>query len=449
MNADVNSKTYCSLREFRSDDFALESRVGSIGILSISSYKPSASGFDSDSLKVNDLRVEQLGSQEAKEDNITATLWKGRIARGELGGTRVILKAYPARTEGMDGFTADTLAANELATHAALQPPSVPQECPQLAKLLGGFVSGLGGTVTEQWLVFRNDGLASAESYCAKATQASADGRAVGEGEFWDRFDASRPIRRRKIFILKCIREMLTGLAFMHSRNRLHQSLGPSSLILSTTEERDAYGLRCRLRDLAFAVDVSDEALMGGATLSEIWERGSVQSNADPKQSVAEALWQRARREGAWSGPEKRAFGIADDVYAAGLLLAYMCLVPLSEPGSIDGPSIQVQDRRPPMRGERLHGPCCWARPLTRKGVVGHHGRSVPGSPDGADLRCGLGPGNRPHAAGTRAVGLVPQGTFAIALEDPRHLPVHRPFLFNPFVPLCWFEDLAGKIVRI
>eukprot|EP00191_Tetraselmis_sp_GSL018_P005168 CAMPEP_0177620438 /NCGR_PEP_ID=MMETSP0419_2-20121207/26903_1 /TAXON_ID=582737 /ORGANISM="Tetraselmis sp., Strain GSL018" /LENGTH=416 /DNA_ID=CAMNT_0019119991 /DNA_START=173 /DNA_END=1421 /DNA_ORIENTATION=- len=332
MNADVNSKTYCSLREFRSDDFALESRVGSIGILSISSYKPSASGFDSDSLKVNDLRVEQLGSQEAKEDNITATLWKGRIARGELGGTRVILKAYPARTEGMDGFTADTLAANELATHAALQPPSVPQECPQLAKLLGGFVSGLGGTVTEQWLVFRNDGLASAESYCAKATQASADGRAVGEGEFWDRFDASRPIRRRKIFILKCIREMLTGLAFMHSRNRLHQSLGPSSLILSTTEERDAYGLRCRLRDLAFAVDVSDEALMGGATLSEIWERGSVQSNADPKQSVAEALWQRARGEGAWSGPEKRAFGIADDVYAAGLLLAYMCLVPLSEP---------------------------------------------------------------------------------------------------------------------
>eukprot|EP00191_Tetraselmis_sp_GSL018_P024113 CAMPEP_0177623594 /NCGR_PEP_ID=MMETSP0419_2-20121207/28987_1 /TAXON_ID=582737 /ORGANISM="Tetraselmis sp., Strain GSL018" /LENGTH=402 /DNA_ID=CAMNT_0019124159 /DNA_START=168 /DNA_END=1378 /DNA_ORIENTATION=+ len=330
MNADVNSKTYCSLREFRSDDFALESRVGSIGILSISSYKPSASGFDSDSLKVNDLRVEQLGSQEAKEDNITATLWKGRIARGELGGTRVILKAYPARTEGMDGFTADTLAANELATHAALQPPSVPQDAQ---------------------LVFRNDGLASAESYCAKATQASADGRAVGEGEFWDRFDASRPIRRRKIFILKCIREMLTGLAFMHSRNRLHQSLGPSSLILSTTEERDAYGsatderdaygLRCRLRDLAFAVDVSDEALMGGATLSEIWERGSVQSNADPKQSVAEALWQRARREGAWSGPEKRAFGIADDVYAAGLLLAYMCLVPLSEPGSIDGPSIQ------------------------------------------------------------------------------------------------------------
>uniref|UniRef100_A0A061QPN8 Atp binding n=1 Tax=Tetraselmis sp. GSL018 TaxID=582737 RepID=A0A061QPN8_9CHLO len=109
----------------------------------------------------------------------------------------------------------------------------------------------------------------------------------------------------------------------------------------SATDERDAYGLRCRLRDLAFAVDVSDEALMGGATLSEIWERGSVQSNADPKQSVAEALWQRARREGAWSGPEKRAFGIADDVYAAGLLLAYMCLVPLSEPGSIDGPSIQ------------------------------------------------------------------------------------------------------------
>lgn len=43
--------------------------------------------------------------------------------------------------------------------------------------------------------------------------------------------------------------QMLKGLAFMHSNNRLHQSLGPNSLILSTIEERDAY-VRTRLKFL-------------------------------------------------------------------------------------------------------------------------------------------------------------------------------------------------------
>lgn len=36
-----------------------------------------------------------------------------------------------------------------------------------------------------------------------------------------------------------------------------------------------------------------------------------------------------------------RNFGFADDIYSAGLLLAYMAFVPLAEPGSIDGPSLQ------------------------------------------------------------------------------------------------------------
>ena len=38
---------------------------------------------------------------------------------------------------------------------------------------------------------------------------------------------------------------------------------------------------------------------------------------------------------------DKRNFGIADDVYAAGLLLAYMTFIPFCEPGSIDAPSLQ------------------------------------------------------------------------------------------------------------
>lgn len=34
--------------------------------------------------------------------------------------------------------------------------------------------------------------------------------------------------------------------------------------------------------------------------------------------------------------------GVADDIYAAGLLVAYMAFMPFCQPGSIDGPTIQV-----------------------------------------------------------------------------------------------------------
>ena len=64
------------------------------------------------------------------------------------------------------------------------------------------------------------------------------------------------------------------------------------------------------------------------------------------RKKLAGGLWARARREGAVTEIERRNFGIADDVYAAGLLVAYMTFVPFCEPGSIDGPSLQVSGRR-------------------------------------------------------------------------------------------------------
>lgn len=60
----------------------------------------------------------------------------------------------------------------------------------------------------------------------------------------------------------------------MHAYDRVHQALGPESLLLSTTEERDAAFLRVRLYDLGLAVDVSDAALLGGPTLGDLWDSG-------------------------------------------------------------------------------------------------------------------------------------------------------------------------------
>ncbi|RYR10238.1 hypothetical protein Ahy_B05g078709 isoform A [Arachis hypogaea] len=116
----------------------------------------------------------------------------------------------------------------------------------------------------------------------------------------------------------------MRGLAYMHDNNRLHQSLGPFSVMLNTISEREGRYLIPRLRDLAFSVDVS---------YSELEE--------DPR-SLADGLWRRATAAGAFTRMEKRAFAIADDIYEAGLLFAYMAFVPFCEAGAMDGLALQV-----------------------------------------------------------------------------------------------------------
>ena len=59
------------------------------------------------------------------------------------------------------------------------------------------------------------------------------------------------------------------------------------------------------------------------------------------RKELAASLWARAKQAGAQTAIERRNFGIADDIYAAGLLLAYMAFMPFCEPGSMDGPSLQ------------------------------------------------------------------------------------------------------------
>ena len=65
------------------------------------------------------------------------------------------------------------------------------------------------------------------------------------------------------------------------------------------------------------------------------------------RKQLAANLWRRADQEGARTQMERRNFGIADDVYAAGLLLAYMAFMPFCQPGSIDAPSLQRQAHLP------------------------------------------------------------------------------------------------------
>ncbi|KAH7687295.1 [RNA-polymerase]-subunit kinase protein [Dioscorea alata] len=223
---------------------------------------------------------------------------------------------YPGQRSG--GIEADMMAANELNAHAFLQsdPKSI---CQNIQTLLGGFETKTG----EQWLAFRNDGSYSAADYAKVSSEAISKDLANGAQKLWNPFELELKIKRKRWFVLKLLNGAINGLAYMHDHDRLHQSLGPASVVLNTIVESDAAYLVPRLRDLAFSVDIGLSSLGTGPGL------------------LSEGLWHRASAAGASAPLEKRAYGIADDIYEAGLLFAYLAFVPFCEAGVTDGLSLQ------------------------------------------------------------------------------------------------------------
>ncbi|MCO5559426.1 hypothetical protein L7F22_013026 [Adiantum nelumboides] len=114
-----------------------------------------------------------------------------------------------------------------------------------------------------------------------------------------------------------------------------------------TLAEKDAYSLVPQLRDMAFSVDISDEAIFRSHRSGLPWKQKLIDGRADDLSvgsataALSEGLWKRARSAGALTPFEQKAFGIADDIYAAGLLMAYVIFVSFCKAGSIDGPSLQ------------------------------------------------------------------------------------------------------------
>lgn len=79
-----------------------------------------------------------------------------------------------------------------------------------------------------QWLAFRNDGKYSAADYA----KISSEKMSKNSQTLWNGLEIKEMIRCRRYFILKLLQSAMAGLAFMHEHDRLHQSLGPSSIIL-------------------------------------------------------------------------------------------------------------------------------------------------------------------------------------------------------------------------
>ena len=87
-------------------------------------------------------------------------------------------------------------------------------------------------TYPVQWLAFRNDGKYSAADYAKVSSEKLSKKNALGEQKSWNPFDQELTIKRKREFVIKLLRGAISGLAYMHDHNRLHQSLGPSSVVL-------------------------------------------------------------------------------------------------------------------------------------------------------------------------------------------------------------------------
>ncbi|VVB14805.1 unnamed protein product [Arabis nemorensis] len=293
------------------DSFEVGRLIGSYGFMNVTSYSGLQSGpeFEDKSEDIGRLKAQDIG-----EGGVKIRLYEGRISQGPFRGTPIVFKVYPGQRAG--GIEADMMAANELNAHSFLQSSkNLPDN---LLILVGGFETQFG----EQWLAFRDGGKNSAADYARTASEKTSRARAQG---VWNPYEKEQTMKRRRNFVVKILQGAMKGLAFMHDKDRLHQSLGPSSIVLNTPAEREAIYLIPRLRDLAFSVDIRPSCLEEGATSG----------------ALSEQLWRRATASGAFTVFEKRAFGIADDIYEAGLLFAYLAFVPFCEAGVMDSLSLQ------------------------------------------------------------------------------------------------------------
>lgn len=293
------------------DSFEVGRLIGSYGFMNVTSYSGLQSGAEFESTSDD---IGRLKSQDIGEGGVKIRLYEGRISQGPFRGTPITFKVYPGQRAG--GIEADMMAANELNAHSFLQSnKNLPAN---LLILVGGFETQFG----EQWLAFRDGGKDSAADYARIASEKTSRARSQG---VWNPYEKEVTMKRRRKFVITILQGAMKGLAFMHANDRLHQSLGPSSIVLNTPAESEAIYLIPRLRDLAFSVDIRPSCLEEGATSG----------------ALSEQLWRRATASGAFTVFEKRAFGIADDIYEAGLLFAYLAFVPFCEAGVMDSLSLQ------------------------------------------------------------------------------------------------------------
>ncbi|GJM86507.1 hypothetical protein PR202_ga02373 [Eleusine coracana subsp. coracana] len=162
--------------------------LGGYGFMNITSYSSSQFGQPSNADAIEELdlgysaeEIDRLRVQDVGEGEVKIRLYEGRVVQGPFRGTKAIFK-----------------------TEIALQ----------------------------QWLAFRDDGRYSAADYAKVASERQSK-QLSGDLPFWNPFSREYKLELRRYFVLRLLNGALCGLVHMHNHDRLHQSLGPSSVVLN------------------------------------------------------------------------------------------------------------------------------------------------------------------------------------------------------------------------
>ncbi|CAK9146589.1 unnamed protein product [Ilex paraguariensis] len=272
------------------DSFEVGRLIGSYGFMNITSYSGFQSRLDIE-YPSEDMRI--LRVQDVGEGNVKIRLYEGRIAQGSLRGTPVIFKLQ----EGSGGLSEGlwrraSAAVNWLSRYSQLEEGS------------GGLSEGL-------W------------------RRASAAG-------------AFTPMDKRTFGIADDIYE--AGLLFAYL----------AFIPFSEAGIMDSLSLQ-RLLESTFQLDLEatrDKKIstLPSECMNLVEMRTCVMTNVtwmvvnllqEGSGGLSEGLWRRASAAGAFTPMDKRTFGIADDIYEAGLLFAYLAFIPFSEAGIMDSLSLQ------------------------------------------------------------------------------------------------------------
>uniref|UniRef100_A0A0D9VJS0 Protein kinase domain-containing protein n=1 Tax=Leersia perrieri TaxID=77586 RepID=A0A0D9VJS0_9ORYZ len=227
--------------------------LGGYGFMNITSYSSSQFGGLPDvadlGLGYSPEEIERLRAQDVGEGEVNIRLYEGRVVQGPLKGIEAVFKVYPGSRSGAS--EADLMAVNELRTHVFLQ-NDASDISENIQFLLGAFETATGEQVHHislsfhkllviqcceahtafvQWLAFRDDGRYSAADY-AKLTSERKLKEQSGSISFWNPYDRAYKMELRRYFVLKLLNGAMSGLVHMHNHDRLHQSLGPSSVVL-------------------------------------------------------------------------------------------------------------------------------------------------------------------------------------------------------------------------
>ncbi|GAB0495082.1 hypothetical protein MMPV_006379 [Pyropia vietnamensis] len=315
-SSSTTTTTTALLQTFSAKDFLIRRPVASQGYVALTewTYRDAESGAE--------VFDPMAPTRTATPSEPAVRLYDATIvAPGPARNTRVMLKEF--LPGGRELGVAEAEAYEKLASMSPEDAGSptvgaavgsggvrrTPLGGPPVATLLGSFLSDdafgspdfrdswrrsfpTGGEPplpNTPWLVFRWEGNTTAASYLASTTPAAAAAAGVSGVGFIDTLFPDGAYQRRAAFLRAVLAGAAAAVAHLHGAGITHRSLGLSSLLLNTGEERLASSLDVKVRDFGFARPTAAATADPAALAAARGVAGSVAGVAAAVRAAAEA----------------------------------------------------------------------------------------------------------------------------------------------------------------